>query len=222
MNFYTSKNLSGVGALLVFVSFIALPFAPFFGGGLLALIGLILLLIGVKGLADYYKDARIFNNMLYGTLVEIVGVVVAVAVAIVMVLSALTNFLYKIFPGWDGNWVTLSGMTPVTSNIGLGDILPFIAAALSVFVIMFVVSLLEAIFYRRSLSALKERSGVGLFGTTGLIWLIGAILTIILIGYLIIWIAILLLAIAFFELRPQPAQSMPSAGQAAVPPQTSA
>jgi uncharacterized membrane protein len=213
MNFYTSKNLSGVGALLIFVSVIALPFAPFFGGGFIAIIGLILMLIGVKGLADYYREAGIFNNMLYGTIAEIVGVVVAIAVAIALVLSSLVSFLYKIYPAWNGDWAILSGMTPVVSNITIGDFIPFIVAALSVFVIMFVFTILEAVFYRRSLSLLKEKSGRGLFGTTGIVWLIGAVLTIFLIGYLIIWIAILLLAIAFFELRPQAVQSMPPAAQ---------
>ena len=70
MNFYTSKNLSGVGAILVFVSFLALPFSTAFGG-FVALIGLILMLIGVKGLADYYREAGIFNNVLYGTIAGI-------------------------------------------------------------------------------------------------------------------------------------------------------
>jgi len=203
MNFYTSKNLSGVGAILVFVSFLALPFSNAFGGGFVTLIGLILMLIGVKGLADYYKDAGIFNNMLYGTITGIVGVVVAIAVAIGLVLNSLSSFLYKVFPSWNGDWTTLSGMTPNTSNLTLTDIAPFITAALSVFVILLVVVIIVALFYRRSLSSLRDKSGTSLFGTTGILLLIGAVLTIILIGYLIVWIAILLLAIAFFSMRAQ-------------------
>ena len=53
MNFDTSKNLGGVGALLIFVSVLIFPFASPFGGVLIALIGFILMLIGVKGLTDY-------------------------------------------------------------------------------------------------------------------------------------------------------------------------
>jgi uncharacterized membrane protein len=212
VNFYTSKNLSGVGAILVFVSFLALPFSTAFGG-FVALIGLILMLIGVKGLADYYREAGIFNNVLYGTIAGIVGVVVAAVVAIGMVLTSLSSFLYKIYPGWNGDWTTLSGMTPTTSNLTLSDIAPFIAAALSVFVILFVVTIVVALFYRRSLLSLRDKSGIGLFGTTGTVLLIGAVLTVILIGYLIVWIAILLLAIAFFSIstqQPQPPTSAPT------------
>lgn len=210
MNFYTSKNLSGVGVILIFISFLTLPFANAFGGGFVALIGLILMLIGVKGLADYYKEAGIFNNVLYGTIAGIVGVVVAAAVAIGLVLNSLSSFLYKIYPGWNGDWTTLSGMTPNTSNLTLSDFAPFIIAALSVFVILFVVAIAVALFYRRSLSSLRDKSGTGLFGTTATVLLIGAVLTIILIGYIIIWIAVLLMAIAFFSMRPSQQQTPPS------------
>ena len=219
VNFYTSKTLSGVGALLVFVSFMAAPFAPSFGGSFIALIGLIIMLIGVKGLADYYKEAGIFNNMLYGTIAGIVGIVVAVAIAIGIVINSLSSFLYKIFPGWNGDWTTLSGMTPNTSNLNFSDIVPFLTAALAVFVVLFVFAIVVALLYRRSLSSLKDKSGTGLFGSTATLLLIGAVLTIILIGYILIWIGILMLAIAFFELRPQPAQTMPAA-QATMPPPT--
>lgn len=219
MNFDTSKNLSGIGALLIFVGIPISPFLTPFGGGLIALIGLILMLIGVKGLADYYKEAGIFNNILYGTIAGIVGVVVAIGVAIGILLTSLSSFLYKIYPGWNGDWTTLSGMTPTTANITFSDVIPFLVAALAVFVILFVFTIIVAILYRRSFSLLRDKSGIGLFGATGIVLLIGAILTVILIGYLLIWIAILLLAIAFFELKPQPVQPM-STAQTAVPPQT--
>jgi uncharacterized membrane protein len=219
VTFSTSKNLSGVGAILIFVSFLALPFATAFGGGFVALIGLILMLIGVKGLADYYREAGIFNNVLYGTIAGIVGVVVAAVVAIGIVLTSLSSFLYKIFPGWNGDWTTLSGMTPTTANLALSDVAPFIAAGLVIFVVLFVFTIVVALFYRRSLLSLRDKSGIGLFGSTGTVLLVGAVLTVILIGYLLVWIAILLLAIAFFQLRPQPVQPMPTA-QTTVPPQT--
>jgi uncharacterized membrane protein len=218
MNFYTSKNLSGVGEILVFVSFLFTPIVPSFGGGLIGLLGLIIMLIGVKGLADYYREGGIFNNILYGTIVAIVGIVIAVAVAVIAVLASLSSFLYKIFPGGNGDWASLSGMTPNTANLNFSDFVPFIEAALAVFVILFVFAIIVALLYRRGLSSLKAKSGVGLFGSTGTVMLVGAVLTIIFIGYLIIWVSILLLAIAFFELRPLPEQSMPAA-QAAMPPQ---
>jgi uncharacterized membrane protein len=220
VKFDTSKNLGGVGALLIFVSVFIGPIASTFGGVIIALIGFIIMLIGVKGLADYYKEAGIFNNILYGTIAGIVGVVVAIAVGISVLLTSLSVFLYKIFPGWNGDWTTLPNLTPSTANLTFSDIIPFFVGALSIIVILFASTIIVALLYRRSLSSLRNKSGIGLFGTAGILLLIGAILTIIIIGYLLVWIAILLLAVAFFQLRPQPVQPMPAA-QTAVPPQTS-
>lgn len=206
MSFESGKNLSGIGALLIFLGAIASPFATPNAGGLFDLVGLILLLIGVKNLSGYYRQEGIFNNILYATLTEIAGIIVAIAVTVGLVLNSLSSFLYKIFPNWNGNWMSLSGMTVVTTNITLSDVLPFIAAGIIAFAILFVSNIISAVFIRRTLSTLKQRSGVGLFGTTGLVLLIGAILTIILIGYILIWMTFLMLAIAFFQLTPQPVQ----------------
>ncbi len=93
-------------------------------------------------------------------------------------------------------------MTPDTTNLAFSDIIPFLTAALAVFIILFVTTIVVAWFYRRSLSSLRDKSGMGLFGTAGTVLLLGAVLTIIIIGYFIIWIDLLLLAIAFFQLRP--------------------
>lgn len=201
--------MAGIGAILIYASFLASSLAPRFSGGFITFIGLLLMLIGVKGLADYYKEAGIFNNILYGTVAGIVGVVLAVAVAVGVLINSLSSFLYKIFPSWNGDWTTLSGMTPTTTNLTFSDIVPFLTAALAVLAILFVSAVIVTILYRRSLSSLRDKSGVGLFRSTGTVLLVGAVLTIILIGYMIIWIDLLLLAIAFFQLRPLPIQPMP-------------
>ncbi len=59
MTLESSKNLGGIGALLIVIGTIgsAVPYA-----GILSLIGVILLLIGLKGLANFYKEEDIFNN----------------------------------------------------------------------------------------------------------------------------------------------------------------
>jgi uncharacterized membrane protein len=72
--------------------------------------------------------------------------------------------------------------------------------------VLFVFVIITAIFLRKSLGLLSTKTGVGLFGTTGLLILIGAVLTIIAVGLLLIWIAMLILAIAFFSIKPQQAQ----------------
>ncbi|MBN1245190.1 DUF996 domain-containing protein, partial [Candidatus Bathyarchaeota archaeon] len=69
MNFETSKNLGGVGAILMFIGVLPL----FAYSGVISLVGLILTLIAVKGLADYYSEAGIFNNALYAVITAIAG-----------------------------------------------------------------------------------------------------------------------------------------------------
>jgi len=80
MNFETSKMLGGIGALMMFICGLV-TFFNGLAGGIIALIGLILVLISLNDLANFYKSRAIFNNALYGVIATIVGVVVAIAVA---------------------------------------------------------------------------------------------------------------------------------------------
>jgi uncharacterized membrane protein len=168
---------------------------------------LILLLIGLKGLADYYQDAGIFNNALYAIIIGIVGVVVAVATVVVTALATLTSLGIDLANVSD--WSTFgtdfaSRLTDLSALWGL------IGAIVLGLIILFVVAIVVAIFFRRSLTTLSAKTGVGLFATAGLVMLIGAVLTIIIIGVLIIWIALILVAVAFFQIRAQPAQAPPA------------
>jgi uncharacterized membrane protein len=216
MTFESSKTLGGIGAILLFIGVI--PFGqPYLG--VIALVGLILVLVAFHGLANYYKENGIFNNALYGFIAAIVGVVAAAAAAVYVVFytSILTDFLHKIYPGWNGSWSSLVGLTPTTSNITINDITPVLTAVFEVLAILWVFLMISAYFNRRSLKMLSTKANVGVFSTAGLLLIIGAILAIVFIGLIVMWIAILLMAIAFFQLQPQPEQPM---APAAPPQQT--
>jgi uncharacterized membrane protein len=207
MDIGTSKILGGIGALLMFIGFI--PGVPVYGG--LPLIGLILVLVALWGLAGYFKDAGIFNNALIGSIAGVAGILVFAAV----VLLAAVGFVSTIVPGWNGDWTSLSNINPgdISSNVTLEIIGPFLATILIAVVVLFLVFVAVAYFYRKSLKILADKTGVGMFRTTGTLLLVGAVLTIILIGIILIWIAMLLLAIAFFSMRtqqPQPPTSAPT------------
>ena len=209
MDLQTSKNIGGVGALLLFIG----PLLTFVHsvGGLTSLIGLILVLIALKGFADRYNDSGIFNNALYGLIVGIVGGVVAVGTIILTVLVSLTDFLYEIFPGWNGDWTTLSGLTPDLTGLTLDSILPFITGILVGLIVLWVFAIITFYLVRRSLTSLSAKSNVGLFSITGLLMLIGAVLIVAFgIGLLLIWISFLLIAIAFFQIKPTAAEPPPS------------
>jgi len=208
MSIETSKILGGVGALLMFIGII--PYISYFG--VIELVGLILVMVALYNLASHYRESGIFNNALYGLIIGIVGGVISIAAVILAVLTSLTDFLYTIFPDWNGDWTALSGLTPNTSNLSLDNIMPFLAGIFAVLIILWVSSIIAAFFIRRSLGTLSAKSGVGLFSTAGLLLLIGTVLIVLFgLGLILIWISVLLLAIAFFQIRPQQAQPTTSA-----------
>ena len=203
MSVENDRILGGIGALLMFLGVI--PYINYFGA--IELVGLILVMVALYNLASNYREGGIFNNALYGLIIGIVGGVISATVIAVAVLSSLTDFLYTIFPDWNGDWATLSSLTPNLSNITLSSIMPFITGAIAAFVILWILSIISAYFIRRSLGMLSAKSGVGLFSTAGLLMLIGAVLIIAVgFGLILIWISALLLAIAFFRIRTQEAQ----------------
>ncbi len=181
-----------------------LPYVNYFS--IVEIIGAILILVALHGLAVFYKERGIFKNALYSIITGIVGVVLAVVIGIAVILPNITDFLLKVFPSWNGDWSTipsLSGMMPNTSNIGFGDIFPFIAAAILVIAILWVFFIIATFFVRRSLVQLSAKTKVELFSTAGLMLLLGAGLVIVFgVGLLLIWIGVLVLAFAFSRIKP--------------------
>ena len=203
MTVESNKTLGGVGAILMFVGFI--PFAGAFTG-IISFVGFILVLVALYRFAKIYNEKGIFNNFLYSIVACVVGVGIAGSVAVVAVLTTLKNFLYQIYPSWNGNWSNLSGLTANTSNINVSAILPLLADLIVILVIVWITAIIIAFFVRKSLNTLSAKTNVNLFSTAALLLLIGAFLTIVLIGFILIWVAILLIAIAFFQIKPQPEQ----------------
>lgn len=202
MQFSSAKNLGGIGALMMFVG--VLPYVSTYSYGILELLGGIFLLIAAKGLADYYQEGGIFTNALYGVIASIVGVVAFVGTLVYAVLNLLGDLGsfglgnlgsldFSQFSQID--WTNFA--TSVLSNLG-----GFLGTFILAFVVLFVFIVIAAVFYRKSMGLTSKRSGVGLFSTAGIFLLVGAILTILVIGLLLVWISLLLIAIAFFQLRP--------------------
>ncbi len=196
MNLETSKTLGGIGAILLFVG--VLPFLQYLW--VIGFVGAILVLAALYGLAGYYREQGIFNNALYGVITGIVGAVIAGVLTVYIVLASLLDFIYLVYPDWDGDWASLSGLTPNT-NINPADIFPFLGSLLLVVAIVWIFAIIAAFFVRRSLKLAAKKTDVGLFGTSGLLLLIGAVLVIVGFGVILMWIAALLLAIAFFQIK---------------------
>lgn len=173
MTLESGKTIGGIGALLMLIG----SFVPF-----LSIVGIILLLVGLKQLADHYNEDGIFQNALYGLIFGIIGIV---ALAIV-VLSLLFG-------------ISIMGAYDPFAAMPMG--FAFLGGIIIALIVAFIFWILTAIFYKRSFDLLSQKSGEGMFGTAGLLLLIGAILTIIVIGLLIMLVAWLLLTIAFFSIK---------------------
>jgi uncharacterized membrane protein len=196
MTFETSKILSAIGALLILIGPVAGLVVSF--SGVLSLIGIILLLIGLKGLAGYYNEDGIFNNALYSIIIAIVGAVVSVGVIVVSAVSALVDLGID----WANidDWANIgSDVSAMFTDFDLAAIMSILGALLIGLLILFVVFIIAMYFLRKSMNQLSEKSGISLFGTAGILMLVGAVIP--LIGLLLIWIGFLLAAIAFFQIK---------------------
>ena len=196
MTFESSKNLSAVGALLLVIGAV-LGFVWSFSG-ILSLIGIILLLIGLKGLANFYKEEGIFNNALYSIIIAIVGFVVGVGVIAVSAVSALADIGIDWANVEDWNNIGTDVAT-VFADFDFSAIATLLGALVIGLIIFYVVVIISMIFFRKSMNQLSSKSGIGLFGTAGLLMLIGAVIPVI--GLLIIWIGAILVTVAFFQMK---------------------
>jgi uncharacterized membrane protein len=193
MTLESSKNLGGIGALLIVIG--GLAFFGYSYGGLLSLVGVILLLIGLKGMSDYYKEGSIFNNGLYAVILSIVGGVVCAAVIVETILTAGIS-------DWN-QWATTlqQNVTAGNFNAVWGQVGHIVIGFVVSLVLLYIFVIVAAILCWRALNKLAKKSEVGMFKTAGLLLLIGAVLAIILVGFILIWIAFILITVAFFSVR---------------------
>jgi len=166
-------------------------------GWILAIAGAIMVLVAIRYVSEIVGDRSIFNNMLFAIALGIVGLVVGVAVILGTVLttfglSTISSWFSMGFPGY----TTLPALPP-------GGIFGLIMGALAGLAIIWVLLLVSAILVRRSYDSMSKKLGVGMFGTTGLIYLIGAALTIIVVGVILIFVALILNIVAFFSIPDQ-------------------
>lgn len=180
-----AKTIGGVGSILVLLSFV--PTA----GSLLGIAGFVLILIAVKQIADSVGDQSIFNNILLAVVLAIAGIVAGTLV----LLGSFLNFM-----GAHNMTFSNFGQGFNASSIPTGDWVRLVGSAVVGLVLVWMMLLASSIFIRRSYNAIGSRLGVDMFRTAGLLFLIGAATTIVLVGFLLIFVAQILLAVAFFSI----------------------
>jgi uncharacterized membrane protein len=145
----------------------------------LSLAGLILFLIAMHRLSEYYNEKVIFRNPLNVLIIQIIGS------AVIMVIVFLVIF------------TSFGSLTPTATSSATRFFGYFIWLLLGVIVIAFVISVYCGLLYKRALDKLAEKSGIDSFRTAGLLYLIGSIL-----GSFITWVAWIFIAIGFKKLTP--------------------
>lgn len=188
-----AKAVGGVGAILVMLSFVPNV------GAILGIVGFVMVLVGVKYIADDLKQGMIFNNMMIAVILSIAGIVVGSLIALPAVLNAFANGYFSGTNFAPSPAVTMNQWIAFGTAIGVGL---FVAWAFF---------LASAVFLRRSYSTIGSRLNISMFRTAGLLYLIGAALTIVGIGFALLFVAQILTAIAFFSIQeqPQPQQRIP-------------
>jgi uncharacterized membrane protein len=149
------------------------------------IIGLILLILGLKGLSERYNDPGIYQHAVKGV---IFGIIAIIALAVISFTGFFGGALIGVFTGGIAGAITA--------------VIMFVAAL----VVAFIFYVLMAINFRRAFNILEQKTGEHLFHTAGTLLYIGALLTIIVVGLFLVWIAWLILAIAFFTMKPAPTQ----------------
>jgi uncharacterized membrane protein len=140
-----------------------------------SIIGYILMIVAVRDIADDLQDKAIFNNVLIAAIAGIVG---ALAGAVVIV----------------------GGVVGAAFTVGISAIFGVITGLLIVWVFL----IISAVFLRRAYDTMAQRLGVGTFRTAATLYLVGAALTIVLVGFIILSVAEILQAIAYFSIPEQP------------------
>ena len=151
-----APTFAGVGLLAI---------AMILFGAALALVGYILFMIAMHSLSKYYNEPSIFGNLLRELIIRIIFAVVVVVVVVVVVLFAV-----------GGLFANLSSASNASFLSNFMGIFVFYGV---IILVGLVVSIYCALLYKRSFDKLAEKSGVDNFRTTGLLYLIGAIVPIV-------------------------------------------
>lgn len=174
-----ARVLGGVGSILLILSLVPNV------GPILGIVGFILLLIAIKYISDIVGDEQIFKNMLISVILAIIGVFVGVIIGGAAIFALISK-----------GFLARSMTSPAAFlSILLGA---FFIHLIVAFIIVWIFMIISAIFFRRSLNSIASKLNVRMFGTAGIIYLIGAIIPAI--GFIIMIVAAILLAVAFFSI----------------------
>ncbi len=179
MSLNQAKTYGGVGAILSLIGGF-IPYVGFIAG----IVGVILILIAVKNISVELKDSSIMHNYILYFVISIVAIIAAIASFIAFI---GVDFLFNI--------------TKIGNELhGIEALKHIIAGLLIALLLLWILMTVASSFLKRSYYSIAEKTGVDMFHTTGLLYFVGAITLIVLVGAFIIFIAKILEIIAYFSL----------------------
>ncbi len=221
MTFESGRNLGFISSLMIVIlPVITLPavflltfarvFTPATGFlalsifyifiGALGLASYILFLVAMNRLATYYQEPRLYKNVLYAFILNIAGGVVGLIIYI-------STFL-----------LSPISLTPTPSPADISSIVFRAILAMIIFVIVvFVFAIISAVLYMRTFNLLADKTGVDNFRTAGLLYIIGVLLAVVLVGALVVWVAWILAAMGFYSLKEKPYSPLPTPAKQTTP-----
>ena len=179
-NFQYSKTLAMEGSILTILGLIPT------WGWVLGIIGIILLLRSLKEFANYYQDNEIYQNALTGVKYYIVALI-ALAVSGG---GFAVGFINRDF----------SSFTNFVNSIGVGNAVG-IALGIAFLIVAFVFYVLAATHLRKTFNTLAQKTGEHSFETAATLLWVGALLTIIGVGVILLFVAWIFAVIGFFTMK---------------------
>jgi uncharacterized membrane protein len=179
------KIIGGLGALFMLIGgFVSATI------GVLSFIGFIMVFIAVKMIADETKEKAIFDNYLYAFIACIIAIVALVSIAFIVLASVGgVQFFY------DLQNMAMSEPLEIWNTIQ-----PVLFGIIAGFLVFWIIVVIASLFIRKSFNLIAEKTGVKMFATAGLLFFIGVITAIVLVGILILIVAMIIEIIAFFSL----------------------
>jgi len=190
-NLREARTYGGVGSILsafgIFVPYVGIP---------LLIVGFVLEVLAVDKISSVLNEKEIFKNYLISIVVELAGVAIAIILGIAYLGVAILR-------GFLATEMIYSRREFLFSILGL---------LLLVLLVIWIEAIVAAIFLKKSFDLISKKLNVSLFSTAALLYLIGAVTSIVIVGFLIMFVANILKIAAYFNI-PEATTQAPSSTQ---------
>jgi uncharacterized membrane protein len=163
------------------------------GGPILLIIGLVFIFIGVKAISKITKDEDIYSNYLMYFIFSILAII-AIIIILGIAFGAAGGFTWM-------NQVSKLQPEDITNFNMFWDLFgEMVIGAIGALIVGWILAIISAFYLRKCFNSMAKHLKVDLFKKAGKWYFIGAITTIIFIGFILIFIAKSMEIVAFFSI----------------------